>query len=204
MLERTEELAETQLEVVVRLARAAELHDDDTGEHVERMSRMCGEVALELGLPPAARRHDPARGGAARRRQDRRPGRDPAQARPPDRGGDGRRCAATWSRARCCSTGSDSPVLQVAEVIVATHHERWDGRGYPKGLAGERDPARGADRRGVRRLRRAHAPAAVQGGVGLETVRATRSRGCAARTSTRPSPTRCSPSSGAGHGATDP
>ena len=54
---RTNELAETQLEVVVRLAQAAELHDDDTGEHIERMSRMCGEVALELGLPAAARRH---------------------------------------------------------------------------------------------------------------------------------------------------
>ncbi len=50
---RTKDLAATQLEVVLRLARAAELHDDDTGEHIERMSRMCGEVARELGLPAA-------------------------------------------------------------------------------------------------------------------------------------------------------
>ena len=53
VLARTQDLAETQLDVVVRLARAAELHDDDTGEHIDRMSRMCGEVALELGLPAA-------------------------------------------------------------------------------------------------------------------------------------------------------
>src|SRR5262249_49486203 len=52
VLERTKELAETQLDVVVRLAHAAELHDDDTGEHIERMSRLCGEVAIELGLSP--------------------------------------------------------------------------------------------------------------------------------------------------------
>ena len=52
VLARTKDLAETQLEVVLRLAQAAELHDDDTGEHIERMSRMCGDVALELGLPP--------------------------------------------------------------------------------------------------------------------------------------------------------
>ena len=47
---RTAGAASTQLEVVLRLARAAELRDDDTGEHIERMSRMCGDVALELGL----------------------------------------------------------------------------------------------------------------------------------------------------------
>ena len=37
---------------------------------------------------------------------------------------------------------SDSPVLQTAEQIALRHHERWDGAGYPQGLAGEADPAR--------------------------------------------------------------
>jgi CHASE2 domain-containing sensor protein len=82
--DRTKDLAETQLEVVLRLARAAELHDDDTGEHIDRMSRMCGEVALELGLPATQ-----------------------------------------------------------AETIVDTHHERWDGTGYPHGLAGVQIPLEG-------------------------------------------------------------
>ena len=37
-------------------------------------------------------------------------------------------------------SGSNSPVLQMAAVIAATHHERWDGTGYPEGLAGEAIP----------------------------------------------------------------
>ena len=37
-------------------------------------------------------------------------------------------------------SGSNSPVLQMAAVIAATHHERWDGKGYPRGLAGEAIP----------------------------------------------------------------
>ena len=89
VLERTKELAETQLEVVVRLAHAAELHDDDTGEHIDRMSHLCAEVALELGLPlaraemirHAAVLHDVGKIGV--------PGRDPAQARTAHAGGDG-------------------------------------------------------------------------------------------------------------------
>jgi putative two-component system response regulator len=39
--------------------------------------------------------------------------------------------------------GSPSPVLQVAEIIVDTHHERWDGTGYPNGLKGEDIPLEG-------------------------------------------------------------
>jgi putative two-component system response regulator len=39
--------------------------------------------------------------------------------------------------------GSSSPIMQMAEEIALTHHERWDGSGYPKGLAGERIPLPG-------------------------------------------------------------
>jgi CHASE2 domain-containing sensor protein len=142
VLERTKELAETQLEVVVRLAHAAELHDDDTGEHIDRMSRLCAEVALELGLPPAradmirhaAVLHDVGKIGVPDEIL-RKPGRLTSSE------------MATMRRHVAAGAlllkGSDSPLLQVAEVIASTHHERWDGGGYPKGLAGEEIPLEG-------------------------------------------------------------
>ena len=49
MRERTEELRETQLEVVRRLAQAAESRDGDTGAHIERMSRLCERLAAQIG-----------------------------------------------------------------------------------------------------------------------------------------------------------
>lgn len=139
---RTKDLAETQLEVVLRLARAAELHDDDTGEHIDRMSQMCGEVALELGLPAtqaetiryAAVLHDVGKIGVP---DDilRKPGALTANE-------------MTVMRKHVVEgslllEGSPSPVLRVAEIIVDTHHERWDGTGYPNGLAGEEIPLEG-------------------------------------------------------------
>ncbi len=164
MLERTKELAETQLDVVVRLAHAAELHDDDTGEHIERMSRLCGEVALELGLTPvradtirhAAVLHDVGKIGVPDEIL-RKPGRltSPEMATM-------RRHVVAGAR---LLKGSDSPLLQTAELIADTHHERWDGMGYPNGLAGEQIPLEGPDRRGLRRLRRPHPPAPLQAGV---------------------------------------
>ncbi|MBE2316546.1 CHASE2 domain-containing protein [Solirubrobacter sp. CPCC 204708] len=133
---RTKDLVETQLEVVLRLARAAELHDDDTGEHIDRMSRMCGEVALELGLPPtradtiryAAVLHDIGKIGVP----------DEILRKP---GGLTIEEMAVMRRhvveGSLLLEGSPSPVLKVAELIVDTHHERWDGTGYPNGLKGE-------------------------------------------------------------------
>ena len=133
---RTKDLAATQLEVVLRLARAAELHDDDTGEHIERMSRLCGEVALELGLPAtraetiryAAVLHDVGKIGVP----------DDILRKP------GVLTATEMNTMRkhvvegaLLLEGSPSPVLQVAEMIVDTHHERWDGTGYPNGLTGD-------------------------------------------------------------------
>jgi CHASE2 domain-containing sensor protein len=139
---RTKDLAATQLEVVLRLARAAELHDDDTGEHIERMSRMCGEVALELGLPVtraetiryAAVLHDVGKIGVP----------DDILRKPARLTAD----EMTTMRRHVVEgaellEGSPSPVLQVAEIIVDTHHERWDGTGYPHGLAGTEIPLEG-------------------------------------------------------------
>ena len=139
---RTKDLAATQLEVVARLARAAELHDDDTGEHIDRMSRLCGEVALELGLPPtraetiryAAVLHDVGKIGVP----------DDILRKPARLTAD----EMTTMRKHVVAgalllDGSPSPVLQIAQVIVDTHHERWDGTGYPNGLAGDEIPLEG-------------------------------------------------------------
>ncbi len=139
---RTKDLAATQLEVVLRLAQAAELHDDDTGEHIDRMSRMCGDVALELGLPPtraetiryASVLHDVGKIGVPDSIL-----RKPARLTPDE---------MTTMRKHVVEgalllEGSPSPMLQVAQSIVDTHHERWDGTGYPNGLRGEEIPLEG-------------------------------------------------------------
>ena len=49
--ERTAQLRETQLEIVRRLGQAAESRDGDTGEHIQRISRLGQQLALALGLP---------------------------------------------------------------------------------------------------------------------------------------------------------
>ena len=67
-------------------------------------------------------------------------------------------------------SGSTNELLMMAEQIALTHHERWDGRGYPNGLAARGDPAARPHRRRRRRVRRAHAPAPVQGARGRSTT----------------------------------
>ena len=76
-------------------------------------------------------------------------------------------------------SGSRSPILRLAEQIARTHHERWDGTGYPHGLAGDAIPLAGPHHRRRRRLRRPRPPAPAQEGV---AARAGRRR----RSSTRP------------------
>ncbi len=140
--ERTEELHETQLEVVRRLALAAESRDGDTGAHIERMSRLCERLALAVGWTPteadllrhAAALHDVGKIGIP----DRvllKPGKlDPAE----------RTVMETHAaKGALLLADSRSDLLQLAEVIASTHHERWDGTGYPTGLAGEDIPIAG-------------------------------------------------------------
>ena len=140
--ERTEELRETQLEVVRRLALAAESRDGDTGQHIERMSRLCKRLALASGwseteaelLRHAAALHDVGKIGIP----DRvllKPGKlDPAE----------RTVMETHAaKGALLLADSRSELLQLAEVIARTHHERWDGSGYPTGLAGEEIPLAG-------------------------------------------------------------
>jgi CRP-like cAMP-binding protein len=133
--ERTDELRRTHLEIVRRLAQAAEWHDDTTGRHVARMSRLSHRLALAAGLEPAAAEmllqasalHDIGKIGI--------PDRVLLKQGPLD--------DEEWALMQTHTTlgaqllaGSRSPVIQMAEQIALTHHERWDGGGYPHGMAG--------------------------------------------------------------------
>jgi putative nucleotidyltransferase with HDIG domain len=140
--ERTAELHETQLEVVRHLARAADWRDEDTGEHVERIGVMAERLAQSAGLDDedvetlrhAAVLHDIGKIGVP----------DRVLLKP------GRLTPEEWEIMKSHAeigaamlAGSRSPLMQMAEVIARTHHERWDGTGYPAGLGGEAIPAVG-------------------------------------------------------------
>ena len=137
--ERTAQLRETQLEIVQRLSQAAESRDGDTGEHIQRIRRMTQRLAVSTGLPEeeaelighASAMHDVGKIGIP----------DRVLLKP------GKLDAEEWAVMQSHTTigadilaGSSSPLLQAAEEIALTHHERFDGSGYPAGLRGEAIP----------------------------------------------------------------
>ena len=136
---RTQELRETQFEVVNRLARAAEHRDNETGSHIIRMShyatvlgRNCGMTEEECDiLFHATPMHDVGKLGIP----------DRILLKP------GNLTVEEFEIMKQHTTiganllsGSQSPVLKMGEVIALTHHEKWDGSGYPHGLSGEDIP----------------------------------------------------------------
>ncbi|EJE54011.1 response regulator containing a CheY-like receiver domain and an HD-GYP domain [Acidovorax sp. CF316] len=138
-LVRTEELRETRLQIVQRLGRAAEYKDNETGMHVIRMSHFAHVLALALGHSPAwaedllnaAPMHDVGKIGIP----------DAVLRKP------GPLDAGEWeTMRRHPQIGAEiigehpGGVLRLAHAIALTHHEKWDGSGYPKGLAGEAIP----------------------------------------------------------------
>ena len=140
--ERTRDLEQARLEILERLALAGEFRDDDTQEHARRIGRTCALVAMELGLPNreieliqrAAPLHDIGKVGLP----------DAILLKP------GRLTDGEFETMKTHTTigaeilsGSSSPVLAMAEQIALTHHERWDGHGYPHGLSGEYIPLPG-------------------------------------------------------------
>lgn len=140
--ERTRELEESQVEMLERLAQAAEFRDDDTGQHTRRVGEMAALVARELGLEAsrvelirrAAPLHDVGKIGIC----------DEILLKPdrlsPEEFGVMQGHAPIG--ARLLMQGR-SGLVQLAEVIALTHHERWDGTGYPQGLCGEEIPLEG-------------------------------------------------------------
>jgi HD domain/CHASE2 domain len=136
---RTEELRETQLEIVRRLGQAAEWRDLDTAVHIDRMSRLSHRLALAAGMNDAdaemllhaSAMHDVGKIGIP----------DRVLLKPSRLDDDEWEIMKTHSRIGAdILSGSKVPLLQMAEEIALTHHEKWDGSGYPRGLAGEDIP----------------------------------------------------------------
>ena len=122
---------------VTLLARAAELHDEDTGNHILRVNEYSWWIARKLGLPEpwcdeirySAQLHDVGKMSVDAAVLKKKGGLEPAERaemnRHPEYG---------WLILK------DSPRLQMAADIARCHHEKWDGSGYPRGLRGEAIP----------------------------------------------------------------
>lgn len=136
------ELKRAHAETIRRLADAAEFRDAETGRHTERMSRYCELLAHRLGLDEercaliraASPLHDIGKIAVP----------DDVLLKPgpltPDERASMRRHAEIGHR---LLSGSSSELLAVAATIAWTHHERYDGSGYPRGLVGEAIPLEG-------------------------------------------------------------
>ncbi len=161
---RTSELFASRREAIQCLARAAEIRDDETGQHVLRVGRYAAIIAQELGLSEeritwlehSAQLHDVGKIGV------------------PDeilRKSEGLTSEEFEIMKEHCAVGSriirddgvsfgeevkkhaelgasifddcNSPVMRMAALVAETHHEKWDGTGYPNGLAGDEIPLEG-------------------------------------------------------------
>ncbi|OGQ98878.1 MAG: hypothetical protein A2505_06890 [Deltaproteobacteria bacterium RIFOXYD12_FULL_55_16] len=137
--ERTRELKKSQLDVLTRLMQAAALRDGDTGSHIKKLRQYCAILGSSSGLSKnankvlshAAPMHDVGKLGIAESILQKQ--------------GPLTRDEFEVIKTHC-QAGSNllsegkSTLLQVAQAIALTHHERWDGSGYPLGLAGLQIP----------------------------------------------------------------
>jgi putative two-component system response regulator len=140
--ERTDALAASRIEVLERLAMATEARDDLTGEHTRRVGALAGELADAIGLP-AEQAELIARAA---------PVHDIGKVAIPDSvlHKQGALNAEETAIMRTHTTvgahilaGGDNALVIAAERIAASHHERWDGLGYPFRLKGEAIPVEG-------------------------------------------------------------
>jgi putative two-component system response regulator len=140
--ERTDALAASRLEVLERLAMATEARDDLTGEHTRRVGVLAGELAQIIGL--SSEQVELIRRAA--------PVHDIGKIAIPDSvlHKQGALNAAETAVMRTHTTigasilaGGDNGLVIAAERIAASHHERWDGLGYPFRLKGDAIPIEG-------------------------------------------------------------
>jgi putative two-component system response regulator len=135
----TRHLVEREEEVIYRLARAIEYRDGDTGDHVSRVALICRLIAEGMGLPAercrniylAAPLHDIGKIAIA----------DAILSKPGKLTADEITIMRTHVTigARILENGT-SDLIRMAELIAQSHHERWDGAGYPDRLSGNDIP----------------------------------------------------------------
>jgi putative two-component system response regulator len=141
------ELSQTQVwvsqaETIFRLARLVEFRDEETGHHLHRMSSYCEILARKMGLPEqrcefvrlASQLHDVGKVAVPDSILLKRGKLTPEEFE------------VIKSHAETgfqMLAGSAIEVVQLGALIARTHHERWDGGGYPRGLAGEDIPLEG-------------------------------------------------------------
>lgn len=138
--EQTKEIAQGKLETIHSLGRAAEFKDNETGMHVMRMSHYCHVLALAAGmteqdadtLRDAAPMHDVGKIGIP----------DSVLLKP------GKLDKEEWATMQkhvdygveILGSYGDSKLMRVAIEVAKYHHEKWNGSGYPSGIAGEDIP----------------------------------------------------------------
>jgi putative two-component system response regulator len=133
---------DSQLQVIQRLALAGEYRDDETGQHTRRVGELSVRIGAALGLPDdrllllgrAAPLHDVGKIAIP----------DAILLKP------GRLTPEEFEQMKVHTTigaamlaGPGFALLEMAEQIALTHHERWDGSGYPCGLTGSEIPLAG-------------------------------------------------------------
>lgn len=139
---RVQEVRDTQLEIVRRLGRAGEYRDNETGAHVIRMSKICELLTKTAGLNEemqdlilyASPMHDVGKIGIP----------DSILLKP------GKLDEQEWEIMKTHTIIGEeilkdhpSDIMQMAASIAISHHEKWDGSGYPKALKGEAIPLEG-------------------------------------------------------------
>ena len=133
---------QAHLDTINRLVIAAEYKDEDTADHIKRMSSYCALLAKALKQTPqeievlyyASSMHDVGKIGTP----------DHILLKP------GKHTPEEWEIMKQHTIiggyileNSPSELLQSGEIIALSHHEKWDGSGYPKGLSGESIPLQG-------------------------------------------------------------
>jgi putative two-component system response regulator len=160
VMERTRQLKASRLDMVLRLAKVAELHDRDTGDHIARVGSYCRATAEALDLDPdfielvfvASPLHDIGKMGIPDSILNK-----PGRLTPEERIVMNTHCDIGYEILKDRSpvglnmlTGDldfqetlGNPLIEMAASIALTHHEKWDGSGYPRGLQGEEIPLAG-------------------------------------------------------------
>ncbi len=138
----TTQIKKVHLDTIMRLSVAAEYKDKDTARHIQRVSNYSAALARKLGWSAdlveqmlySSPMHDVGKIGIA----------DAILLKPGRLTDEERHTMQQHAEiGGRILAGSDSPILQMSEQVALSHHEKWDGSGYPRGLKGEEIPQAG-------------------------------------------------------------